>query len=467
MFNPSTINDFLHLLRESKLLEPKLLAARLEELRAGPGLPGEPRELARLLLKQGLLTPYQAEQLLQGSWRGFTIGKYRIKDRLGNGSTGCVYLCDHANMGRRVAVKVLPFASEASPSTVERFRREARALASLDHPNVIHVHDFDQDGEQLYLVMEYVDGVSLHEYVKQLGALEPGAAAHFIRQAALGLQHIHEANLIHRDVKPGNLMLDARGVVKVLDLGLALFLEDENEALTAKYDAKRILGTADYLAPEQAVNSHEVDIRADVYGLGATLYYLLSGRTPYVNGTVVQKLLWVQTREPTPIRELCRELPEGLADVLRKMMARDREERYQTPAAVAAALEPWAKAPDELARVEALARARATTLPEASSLNLAQTPRPSKAILALGIDLPTAAGPQYSTDGAGRLRIDRRPSSSLELPDTTIPVPESEPEKATAPPGDGLQAVLFVATVVGSVVAGVVVAMALSGRRLW
>src|SRR5262249_28254454 len=181
--------------------------------------------------------------------------------------------------------------------------------------------------------------------VKQHGPLEPLRAANYIRQAALGLQHAHEAGLVHRDIKPGNLLVDRAGTVKVLDMGLARFFNDEQDALTKQYDANSVLGTADYLAPEQAIDSHGVDIRADIYSLGMTLYFLLAGQSPFQDGTVAQKLIWHQVRQPKPLRELRPDVPEGLSAVLDKMLAKDRTQRYQTPLEVAQALEPWTGAP--------------------------------------------------------------------------------------------------------------------------
>src|SRR5437764_7167730 len=155
-------------------------------------------------------------------------------------------------------------------------------------------------------------------------------AAHYVRQAAVGMQHAHEAGLVHRDIKPGNILVDRTGVVKVLDMGLARFFNDEEDILTKKYD-ENVLGTADYLAPEQALDSHGVDIRADVYSLGATFYFVLTGRTPFGEGSVAQKLIWHQTRQPKPIRSLRPDVPEKLVAIVDRMMAKDPAGRYPAP----------------------------------------------------------------------------------------------------------------------------------------
>ena len=308
--------------------------------------PDRPKKLGAALVRDGLLTPFQVAQFLQGKWRGFWIsGKYKLLDHLGVGGMGSVFLCEHRSMRRRVAIKVLPVAHAKDPVALERFYREARAAAALDHPNIVRAHDIDHDGKYHFLVLEYVEGASLQEIVKRGGPMDVTRAAHYVRQAALGLHHAHLAGLVHRDVKPANLLLDRQGVVKVLDMGLARFFHDEDDGLTKQHDERQILGTADYLAPEQAINSHTVDMRADIYSLGATFYFLLAGRPPFGDGTVAQKLVGHQMRTPTPIRELRPETPEGLAEIVAKMMAKDPAGRYQTPAEVYEALAPWTQTP--------------------------------------------------------------------------------------------------------------------------
>src|SRR5713226_2805077 len=241
---PSTNDELLDLLRKSGVQEEKKLDAYLDKLRAGNTLPREPSKLAGYMVRDGLLTNFQAEQLLLGKWRRFNIGKYKVLERLGAGGMGSVYLCEHKLMRRRVAVKVLPTAKAEDPSSLERFYREARAVAALDHPNIVRAYDIDQDDNLHFLVMEYVDGASLQEIVKRVGSLDPTRAAHYMRQAALGLQHAHEvANLVHRDIKPGNILVDRSGTVKVLDMGLARFFHDEGADITKKFDENCVLGT--------------------------------------------------------------------------------------------------------------------------------------------------------------------------------------------------------------------------------
>jgi serine/threonine protein kinase len=337
---PANTNEFLELVRKSGVLDEKRLDAHLQKLRDAGSLPTDPGKAAGMLVRDGLLTTFQAEQILQGKWRRFSIGKYKVLERLGSGGMGSVYLCEHKLMRRRVAVKVLPTAKAADPSSLERFYREARAVAALDHANIVHAYDIDQDDNLHFLVMEYVDGASLQEIVKRTGPMDPVRAAHYLRQSALGLAHAHERGLIHRDIKPGNLLVDRTGTVKVLDMGLARFFNDEEDILTKKYD-DNVLGTADYLAPEQAVDSHEVDVRADIYSLGATCYFMLTGRTPFGEGTVAQKLIWHQSRQPKPVNAVRPDVPAALSAVIAKMMAKQPADRYQTPQEVADALAPW------------------------------------------------------------------------------------------------------------------------------
>jgi serine/threonine protein kinase len=345
MPSPTTIDEFLDLVRKSTVADEKRLTTHLEKLRAAGPLPAEPAALAAVLVRDGLLTHFQAEQLLQGKWRRFSIGKYKVLERLGAGGMGSVYLCEHKLMRRRVALKVLPTAKAEDPSSLERFYREARAVAALDHPNIVRAYDIDQEDKLHFLVMEHVDGSSLQEIVKRAGPMDVLRACHYIRQAAMGLQHAHEtAGLVHRDIKPGNILVDRNGIVKVLDMGLARFFHDEDDILTKKYD-ENVLGTADYLAPEQALDSHSVDIRADIYSLGATFYFCLTGKTPFAEGTVAQKLIWHQTRQPKPLKTFRLDIPDGVAAIVEKMMAKDASQRYQMPQHVVDALAPWTQTP--------------------------------------------------------------------------------------------------------------------------
>ncbi|MBA4065543.1 MAG: hypothetical protein C0501_17875 [Isosphaera sp.] len=342
---PNSPEELLQLIRKSGMVDEGRLAAYLRRGYArGPA--ADVREFADDLIRDGVLTYFQAEQFLLGKWRGFTIGKYKLLERVGVGGMGQVFLCEHLFLRKRVAVKVLPPAKAEQPAALGRFYREARAAGALDHPNVVRTHDIDQDGTLHFIVMDYVDGASLSEVVNKVGPLPVGRAVSYARQAALGLDYAFRNGIIHRDVKPGNILVDRQGTARVLDLGLARFVNDHTDNLTVKYDDKIVLGTADYVAPEQVANSHAVDVRADVYALGATLYFLLAGQPPFPTGTVSQKLLWHRTKEPAPLRSLRPDVPDALAAAVARMMAKDPTARFQTPGQVAAALDPFL--PDEV-----------------------------------------------------------------------------------------------------------------------
>ena len=311
----------------------------------------DPEAVARRLIADRLLTPFQARQLQKGRADGFFLtDKYKVLDLVGSGGMGKVYLCEHLILHRLVAVKLLqPPADPGSEAgrSFERFYREARAVAALNDPNIIRVFDVDRSDGLPFMVMEYADGTNLHEIVRDHGPLAPVRAAEYVRQAALGLQHAHEVGLVHRDVKPGNLILTRDGTVKLLDLGLARFTEDpvRNQGITDRYDKHIVIGTVDFMAPEQAFETSAVDVRSDIYGLGCTLYFLLTGRVPFPDRSVPEKMYAHKTRAPAPVSEIAPRVPAGLMAVLDKMMAKEPADRYQTPVEVVQALEPLVTEP--------------------------------------------------------------------------------------------------------------------------
>lgn len=343
---PTTVPEFLQLLRKSGLVPEKVLDDYVQRL---PGdIPEGPNALqigkvASAMTHNGLLSGFQASQLLEGKWRGFTIGKFKVVERLGSGGQGNVFLCEHLLTHQRMAVKVLRRVNADDPTSVKRFYREAQTAAALNHPNLVRAYDVGEDGTQHFLVMDYVDGCSLYDIIQRNGPLSVIRAIQYIRQAAQGLQYAHECGFVHRDIKPGNLLLDRNGTIKILDMGLARIFEEETDVLTRGQD---VLGSADYLAPEQALDSHNVDIRADIYGLGSTFYYLLAGTPPFGDvRTVPQKLIAKQTRPPRCIRTLRPELPQSLANVIEKMVATDPNARFAAPIELVHALEPFVKTP--------------------------------------------------------------------------------------------------------------------------
>lgn len=339
------IDTFLDLLRRSGLLEEDQLDAVLLNVKRlhGGRMTDDVDSLAERLLEGGLITRWQCEKLMAGRHKGFFLGKYKLLDHLGTGGMSSVYLAEHVLMQRHVAIKVLPKNRVDDSSYLARFHREAQAAAALDHHNIVRAYDVDNDGDIHYLVMEYVEGQDLQKIVKEEGPLQYNRAVDYIRQAAEGLAHAHAAGLIHRDVKPANLLLDRKDMIKVLDLGLARFTDDDRASLTVAYD-ENVLGTTDYLAPEQALDSHGVDSRADIYSLGCSLYYLLTGHPTFPEGTLPQRIMKHQREEPPSILEDRPDAPADLIEICSRMMRKRPDDRYQSAALVAGVLAEWLKA---------------------------------------------------------------------------------------------------------------------------
>ena len=345
MAAPANPAEFLAVLRKSALVADDRLEAELGLYRSARTPTQSVDQLANALIRSGLLTRFQAKQIKIGRYKRFEIaGKYRLMELLGVGGMGAVYLCEHIFMKRLVALKVLPVDKLQDQAALLRFYREARAVAALDHPNIVRAYDIDKFDQLHFLVMEYVDGTSIQEIVARNGPFAPDRAAHYAAQSALGLHHAHDLGMVHRDVKPGNLLLDRTGMVKVLDMGLARFFDQKNDNVTERFDANCVLGTADYLAPEQAI-SNVVDIRADIYALGGSLYFMLTGSSPFPDGTVAHKLLSHQSTEPKLVSSFRKDVPAELLAVLHKMMRKNPKERYQTPAEVCDALARWGDFP--------------------------------------------------------------------------------------------------------------------------
>lgn len=344
MVSNLTVQQFLDVVELSKLLSKKQIEDATEQLR-GEGFEfTDADSAAQGLVQLGLLNPWQTSRLLRGKHKGFVLGKYRLLSRLGTGAMGAVYLAEHAGLKRQCAVKVLPASRVGDASYLERFLREAQAVAALSHPNIVRAYDVDSegDGDRVvhYLAMEFVDGEDTQHIVAR-GPLDFVQATDIVRQAAEGLAHAHDAGLIHRDIKPANLLLDKHGVVKVLDLGLAKDVaDDEKASLTQSHD-ETVLGTADYLSPEQALSSHDVDHRSDIYSLGCTFYCLLTGRPPFNEGSVAQRLAGHMSKKPTSIRELRPDIPPELVAVVEKMMAKEPGDRFQTAKDVSESLSAW------------------------------------------------------------------------------------------------------------------------------
>jgi serine/threonine-protein kinase len=341
-------HTFLANLRQSGLLTDTQLGevtGRFPEITRG-------RVIARVLVEEGLLTRYQAEQLLAGRTNGFLLGEYRILEQLGEGGMGRVFKAEHRTLSRHVALKVLAPRLLQTARAQKMFLREVRAAARLLHPNIVTAFDASHAGGRAYLVMEFVEGPNLDQLVRYQGALPIGQACEFVRQVAEGLQHAHLRGMVHRDIKPANLLWQrpepgaaGAGMVKISDFGLARLhapgSEEAEETGTLVTRGNAILGTPDYIAPEQARDLHRADIRSDLYSLGCTLYFLLTGQPPFPGGSSLEKLVRHAVEDAAPIEKLRPEVPHPIAAMVRRLMAKDPALRFQTPADLSAALRPY------------------------------------------------------------------------------------------------------------------------------
>ena len=449
---PASSADLLDLLRKSNILSP----GRLKALPGPDALPHDPSKAATLLVHRGFITKFQATQLLAGRHKGFRVGPYVIQDLLGRGGMGAVYLGEHLELQRKVAIKVLaPGKGEDHKLALERFLREARAAAALDHPNIVRIFDVARHNSAPYLVMEYVEGETLQQTLDRDGRVPYEVAAEYAAQAAAGLQHAHEQGFVHRDIKPANLMRDRFGVVKVLDMGLARSASDHDK-LTEMHDQGAVVGTADFISPEQAINCPQVDGRADIYSLGATLYTLIVGKTPF-DGNTTQKLMQHQLKAAPELSATGANLPPGLSAVVAKMLAKKPTDRFQMPAEVVAALAPWTGHSNRV--LAGLSRTRMgqgtdpnVPLPDwstqGSSLRLADAPEPQSAGDSAAFD-PHAA--QVTAEMSASETASSHTPRPIPAPHESGPVvsaPYRRPAPTGAAPGWNLALIVLVCAVV-------------------
>ena len=380
-----TITQLIGTIRTRSLLEGAALreAESLAEQRA------DPAAFVAELVKRGRLTPYQADELAHGRGEHLGLGSYVLLEPIGTGGMGQVFRAKQNVLERECALKIIRKDRLQSSEAVERFLREARAAAKLKHPNIVTIYDANVADGTHYLAMELLHGTTLADRVKEQGPLSVGAACRYLRQAALGLQHAGEQGLVHRDIKPANLFIEqTHDQVKVLDLGLARIREVAIGDETATGDLTKegeVMGTPDYMAPEQALDPRSADHRADIYSLGCTLYFLIAGRPPFAGGSMTEKLLAHQQKEPIALETLCIGVPAGVVAAIKKAMAKQPADRFQSPAEFAAALAPFENAENIVAAanvpVTSIAqqtkqrpRRETTTAP---SLDVAKKPAPS------------------------------------------------------------------------------------------
>ena len=333
------LSAFVESIRVSGLLGARVL----EQLAAWVAAPdADPQAIARALVQNGWLTGFQVKMFWAGRGPELFLGQYVLVERLGEGGMGTVYKARHRRMERDVALKVIRRERLNNREAVRRFRQEIQAAARLAHENVVMAYDADQAGDVHFFAMEYVEGPTLSRLVHERGALPVRDACDFIRQAALGLQHAHEMGMVHRDIKPSNLLFSKSGRVKILDMGLArLQTPPEAQGQTRLTQEGLVMGTPDFLAPEQARSAHWADIRSDLYALGCTFYFLLAAQPPYPDGTLTEKLVQHCVDPPPDLSRIRVGIPPAILGVLRRLMAKRPEDRFQTPAEVARALEPF------------------------------------------------------------------------------------------------------------------------------
>ena len=412
---PLTIEQFTHRLTSSGVMTVEELREWFGKLPAAKR-PRDGEQLARELVKRKRLTAYQALEIYLGKGESLVLGNYVVLDKLGEGGMGVVLKAEHRRMKRIVALKVISPQAINARGVIQRFEREVQAVAKLEHPNIVTAHDADQAGETHFLVMQYVEGDDLSAMVKQLGPLTVDRAVDCILQAARGLEFAHQNGVIHRDVKPHNLLLSKEGVVKILDLGLARVEDpltaDRESTLTS---TGAVLGTIDYMSPEQAEDTKTADERSDIYSLGCTLFYLLTGRSPYSGDTMMKRLL---AHREAALPSLSVELEargrevrgattvtldarlSTLDTIFRKMIAKNPADRQESMGAVIADLQRCLSAPVPKAT-------RALAVSEDSKLNdfLARISDPSFAAADEGVDSALPSG--ISFDDAQTVQFQR------------------------------------------------------------
>lgn len=337
---PITVESFLLSILKLGLLERPELQ---DTLRTMPiSLRDQVKAVAAHLIQEGKLTPFQSRKLLTGATRGLVMGPYHILNPIGRGGMSVVYLARDQRSGERLALKILPpHRARTEKRILERFRREMELCQKVSHRNIVWVHDVGLYDGIYFIAMEYVPGKSLHRVVVDNGPLSVPWAAHFGSEVAQALDHAHHQGLIHRDLKPANILVTPRKHVKVLDLGFALEEGETGGDIRVVGGEGYVVGTMDYIAPEQIEDPTKVDARSDLYALGCTLYYVLTGQPPFPGGTSKEKMHRHRHATPDPIQTLNPDVPRDLVAIVEKLMAKEPDARYSTAEEVGAVLSEW------------------------------------------------------------------------------------------------------------------------------
>ena len=419
---PISLEQFVECVAASGLLSHDEIQSFRNEFPVDAA-PKDAETLAKALFKKGKLTEFQAQRLFQGKSQGLVLDDYIIQSQIGAGGMGLVYKAQHRRMKRVVALKVLPRAALSSEINVKRFYREVEAAARLTHPNIVTAFDAREAAGLHYLVMEYVEGEDLASLQKKRGALTVSESLDYVWQTAQGLTYAHEQGVVHRDIKPANLLLDKQGTVKILDMGLARFdasattPDAEAEALTK---AHQVMGTVDYMSPEQAANTKDADERSDIYALGCTLFRLLTNTPVYAGQTFVEKIV-AHREHPIPsLCAICPSAPPELDTLFQRMVAKRTDDRYQSMLEVAADIKALLEGNglnSEFRKISAKAVVAAGEPPTHASLATLQLP-PSREQLAAS---PTVALPALQEHQATALFDELPTVAPLKPPKISTP----------------------------------------------